>query len=146
MCGSVAYAIGGAVLGSVLGKKKSGGPPASLNAKSSAVKNAANVAQNAPAPTQAAPSASGLPSPAGFGGAVYDRAQKMAGRDSMITELLAGAAGGEEANAGGGKISDAMRNNNFRRKLRNRGGLSLQSGSLGSGDSSKSGTGVNFNA
>ena len=121
MCGSVAYAIGGAVLGSVLGKKKS-----------------------APAPAPA-PSASALPSASGFGGAAYDRAKNMAGRDSMIVDLLAGAAGDTEANAGGGNTSDSLRNSTFRRKLRNRGGLTLASGPLGSGDSSKSGTGINFN-
>ena len=147
MCGSVAYAIGGAVLGSVLGKKKSAPAPAPapVAKKEAAVKTAATATASAPAPTPAAPSASALPSASGFGGAAYDRAKNMAGRDSMIVDLLAGAAGDTEANAGGGNTSDSLRNSNFRRKLRNRGGLTLASGPLGSGDSSKSGTGINFN-
>jgi hypothetical protein len=148
MCDPITAAIGGVVAGNLLGgKKKSSAPAASTTAKTTEVKTAAKTAAEAPAPTPAAPSASALPNPSSFANGQYDRARNMVGRDDLIVSLLNGAAGSEQVQATGpGRYSDGLRDANFRRKLRNRGGLSLSSGPLGSGDKSQSGTGVNFNA
>lgn len=149
MCDPITAAIGGAVAGSLFGGKKSSAPaaPAATTKKATEVKTAAKTAAEAPAPTPAAPSASALPNPSSFANNQYDRARDMIGRDDLIVSLLNGAAGSDQVQATGpGRYSDGLRDANFRRKLRNRGGLSLSSGPLGSGDKSQSGTGVNFNA
>lgn len=155
MCDPVTALVGGAILGAAT-KGGGGGakaPAASTTKTDTAVKTAVSNTATAPTPTTNTPTApseaaqapaAALPNPASFGNAQYDRASQMTGRENVIVSLLSGAAGTNEAQAGG-SISDAMKDNSFRRKLRNRGGLSLASGPLGSGDTSKTGTGINFN-